>query len=249
MPARTSRPILVVDDDRKIVELVRTYLERAGHRVVAAGDGSAALAAIETEDPALVVLDLMLPVIDGLSVLEIVRRRGSTPVIILSARGTTSDRIEGLRTGADDYLPKPFSPGELVARVERVLARSGVEPPAKDQPPLVLGGLTVDRARHLVTVDGRPVPLPATELRLLVAILAADGRVLTRDQLLDAVYGLDSTAVLERTIDVLVGRLRDRLGDAADAPRFIVTVRGVGYRAGVGPVPAGAVPTAGAVGR
>jgi len=244
MPARTSRPILVVDDDRKIVQLVRTYLERAGYRVVAAGDGSAALAAIETEEPALVVLDLMLPVIDGLSVLEIVRRRGSTPVIVLSARGTTSDRIEGLRTGADDYLPKPFSPGELVARVERVLARSGAESPPEDRPPLVLGGLTVDRARHLVTVDGRPVAMPATELRLLVAILAADGRVLTRDQLLDAIYGLDSAAVLERTIDVLVGRLRDRLGDPADTPRFIVTVRGVGYRAGVAPVAAG-----GAVGR
>ncbi len=236
MSDRSTRPILVVDDDRKIVELVRTYLERAGHRVIAADNGSAALAAIEVEEPILVVLDLMLPVIDGLTVLEVVRRRGSIPVIVLSARGTTSDRIEGLRTGADDYLPKPFSPSELVARVERVIARSGVTAPAEDERPLVLDGLVVDRARHRTTVDGRPIPLTATELRLLVAILVADGRVLSRDQLLDAVYGLDATSVLERTIDVLIGRVRDQLGDAADAPRFIVTVRGVGYRAAVVPV-------------
>jgi DNA-binding response OmpR family regulator len=177
------------------------------------------------------VLDLMLPVVDGLSVLETIRRRGDTPVIILSARGTTSDRIEGLSVGADDYLPKPFSPAELVARVQRVLARSGVRGSASGSPLLVHDGLTVDRARHIVEVDGRPVSLSVTELRLLVAILEADGRVLSRDQLLDAVYGIDSSAILDRTIDVLVGRLRDKLGDPAATPRFIVTVRGAGYRA------------------
>lgn len=233
MSPEPDRPILVVDDDPKIIRLVRTYLERNGYRVVEAADGAAALEAIEGQDPALVVLDLMLPVVDGLSVLDAIRRRGDTPVIILSARGTTSDRIEGLSVGADDYLPKPFSPAELVARVQRVMARSGTARSAVGPPLLVHDGLTVDRARHIVEVDGHPVSLTVTELRLLVAILDADGRVLSRDQLLDAVYGIDSSAILDRTIDVLVGRLRDKLGDPAASPRFIVTVRGAGYRAAI----------------
>ena len=223
MSVHLVHPILVVDDDPKILRLVRTYLERSGFGVIEASDGAAALEAIEGHDPALIVLDLMLPIVDGLSVLDVVRRRGDTPVIILSARGTTSDRIEGLSVGADDYLPKPFSPAELVARVRRVLARSGIRGSAADAPLLVHDRLTVDRARHIVEVDGRPVSLSVTELRLLVA--------LSRDQLLDAVYGIDSSAILDRTIDVLVGRLRDKLGDPAAAPRFIVTVRGAGYRA------------------
>jgi len=233
MTPHLARPILIVDDDPKILRLVRTYLERSGFGVVEASDGAAALRAIEEQEPALVVLDLMLPVVDGLSVLEVIRRRGDTPVIILSARGTISDRIEGLSVGADDYLPKPFSPAELVARVQRVMARSGAAGSATGLPLLVHDGLTVDRARHIVEVNGRPVSLSVTELRLLVAILEADGRVLSRDQLLDAVYGIDSSAILDRTIDVLVGRLRDKIGDPAASPRFIVTVRGAGYRAAV----------------
>ena len=125
MSPPTDRPILVVDDDAKIVRLVRTYLERAGHRVVEAADGRAALSAIDREAPALVVLDVMLPEVDGLAVLKAVRRTDRTPVIILSARGMTDDRITGLAAGADDYLPKPFSPAELVLRVERILDRAG----------------------------------------------------------------------------------------------------------------------------
>ena len=231
MASDRERPIVVVDDDPKIVRLVRTYLERNGYRVVEASDGAAAIEAIREHDPVLVVLDLMLPVVDGLSVLETVRRGGDTPVIILSARGSTTDRIEGLSVGADDYLPKPFSPAELVVRVQRVLARSGATRPTADAPPLIRDGLVVDRSRHAVEVDGRPVSLTVTELRLLVAILEGDGRVLTRDQLLDAVYGVDSSGILDRTIDVLVGRLRDKLGDPAGSPRFVATVRGAGYRA------------------
>jgi DNA-binding response OmpR family regulator len=231
MAPHSAPTILIVDDDRKILRLVRVYLERSGFGVIEASDGATALRELEAHTPALVVLDLMLPVVDGLSVLEVIRQRGDTPVIILSARGTTSDRIEGLSVGADDYLPKPFSPAELIARVQRVLARSGVRGSASGPPLLVHDGLTVDRARHIVEVDGRPVSLSVTELRLLVAILEGDGRVLSRDQLLDAVYGIDSSAILDRTIDVLVGRLRDKLGDPAATPRFIVTVRGAGYRA------------------
>jgi len=226
-----SRPILVVDDDAKIVRLVRTYLERERYRVVEAFDGTAALAAIEAHDPALVVLDLMLPEVDGLAVVRAVRDRSDTPIIVLSARGTTADRIGGLGLGADDYVSKPFSPAELVLRVRRVLARAEGGRPAGPMPPLELRGLVVDRDRHLVMVDERRVTVTAIELRLLVALLEAGGRVLSRDQLMDAVYGADAGEILDRTIDVHVGRLRDKLDDPAAAPRFIATVRGSGYRA------------------
>jgi len=238
MRQETDRPILVVDDDAKIVRLVRAYLEREGYRVVGATDGRAALRAVELERPALIVLDLMLPEIDGLSVVRAIRNAADdTPIIILSARGTTADRISGLATGADDYLPKPFSPAELVLRVRRILARlkvsePGSSPESRPEPtePLVHGALVVDRDRHSVEIAGREVTLTAVEFRLLVALLEADGRVLTRDQLLDSVYGHDAEAVLERTIDVHVGRLRDKLDDTAIEPRYIATVRGVGYR-------------------
>jgi DNA-binding response OmpR family regulator len=228
-------PILVVDDDPKIVRLVRTYLEREGFRVVEAADGRSALAAIALEAPALVVLDLMLPEIDGLAVIRAVRRTDPTPILVLSARGTTADRIAGLTEGADDYLPKPFSPAELVLRVRRILERTGRArseigsgPPSA---PLRLGDLVVDPARHEVTVAARPVALTAVEFRLLAAVLAAGGRVLSRDQLLDAVYGHGEAEVLDRTIDVHVRRLRQKLGDDPNRPRYVATVRGVGYRA------------------
>jgi DNA-binding response OmpR family regulator len=223
------QPILVVDDDAKIVRLVRTYLERAGYRVVEAADGEAALAAIRREQPALIVLDIMLPEVDGLSVLRALRRTSRIPVIVLSARGTVGDKIEGLETGADDYLAKPFSPAELVVRVGRVLERAG-DGTGAHAGVLEHGDLVVDTARHDVTVGGRSVSLTAAEFRLLTALLEAGGRVLTRDQLMDAVYGIDEL-VLDRTIDVHIGRLRDKLGDDAAAPRYIATIRGVGYRA------------------
>jgi DNA-binding response OmpR family regulator len=237
-----TRPILVVDDDAKIVRLVRAYLERDGYQVIEAADGRAALAAVDAWRPALVVLDLMLPEIDGLDVVRAIRRSSDTPIIILSARGTTADRIAGLDTGADDYLAKPFSPAELVVRVRRVLARTAryASGQTTGLPPLSHGDLVVDRERYAATLAGRPIELTAIEFRLLVALLEADGRVLTRDQLLDAVYGLDGDAVLERTIDVHVGRLRDKLGDTAAEPRFVATVRGVGYRAMARPAVEGA---------
>jgi two-component system alkaline phosphatase synthesis response regulator PhoP len=228
------RPILVVDDDVKIVRLVRVYLERAGYRVVEATDGRSALAAIAVEMPLLVVLDVMLPEVDGLAVLRAVRRTDRTPVIILSARGLVDDRIAGLAAGADDYLPKPVSPAELVLRVERILERSGTgrsadPPPVKG--PIRHGDLVVDRDRHEVRAGDQLVTLTAIEFRLLVALLEADGRVLTRDQLLDAVYGQDEAGILDRTVDVHIGRLRDKLGDDAERPRYVATVRGSGYRA------------------
>jgi DNA-binding response OmpR family regulator len=230
----TSRPVLVVDDDVKILRLVRTYLERAGYRVVEASDGRAALSAIALEAPALVVLDVMLPEVDGLAVLRAVRRNDRTPVIIVSARGLTDDRIDGLAAGADDYLPKPFSPAELVLRVQRILERSDGVATSQVAPirgALQWGDLVVDRDRYEVHADGRPVMLTPVEFRLLLALLEADGRVLTRDQLLDAVYGQDEAAILDRTVDVHIGRLRDKLGDDADQPKYVATVRGAGYRA------------------
>ena len=239
-----DRPILVVDDDAKIVRLVRTYLEREGYAVIEAADGRTALELIEAANPALVVLDLMLPEIDGLSVVRAVRRRVDTPIGILSARGTTADRIAGLGVGADDYLPKPFSPAELVLRVQRVLARTS-QPPGGGRSTVDVGDVSIDLDRHVVMRKGRMVTVTAVEFRLLVALAEADGRVLTRDQLLDAVYGGDADGVLDRTIDVHIGRLRKRLGGAPGGGggggggggrgEVIATVRGVGYRSVAAP--------------
>lgn len=235
--ALDPRPILVVDDDPKIVRLVRTYLERDGHRVTEAADGGQALDSIAAEPPALVVLDLMIPEVSGLDIIRRVRAVGvRTPILVLSARGLTSDRITGLEAGADDYLPKPFSPAELVLRVQRLLERSGHgQHPPPVRPALTLGDLVVDRDRYEVRIATRPVTLTPTSFRLLVALLEADGRVISRDGLLDAIYGRDDEMVMDRTIDAHIKRLRTQLGDDAEQPRYIATVRGAGYRALAGP--------------
>ncbi|MEO6350991.1 MAG: response regulator transcription factor [Candidatus Limnocylindrales bacterium] len=235
----SNRPVLIVDDDAKIVRLVRTYLEREGFAIVTAADGIAALDAIAVHRPCLAVLDLMLPEMDGLAVIRALRDQSSpTKILVLSARGTLADRIRGLEDGADDYLPKPFSPAELVLRVKSILRRtdSDQDAPASSMDPaqaaeVVHSDLIIDPARYEVRRSGVAVELTRIEFQLLLALLRADGRVLTRDQLLDALYGQDATEVLDRTIDVHIGRLRDKLGDDSDQPRYITTVRGVGYRA------------------
>ena len=232
-----AAPILVVDDDAKIVRLVRTYLERDGFMVVTASDGPGALDAIERHAPALVVLDLMLPGLDGRAVIRAVRRddeSGRTPILVLSARSSTLDRIAGLEDGADDYLPKPFSPAELVLRVKSILRRTAPSASGQDRrdaPVIRYADQTVDPARHEGRRGDTAVDLTPVEFKLISAILAADGRVLSRDQLLDAVYGHESSDILDRTIDVHLRRLRDKLDDDPDAPRYVQTVRGVGYRA------------------
>ncbi|MGH2973462.1 MAG: response regulator transcription factor [Solirubrobacterales bacterium] len=232
-----QRTVLVVDDDRKIVQLVRAYLERDGHRVVAAHDGRAALSAFTNERPDLVVLDIMLPALDGYEVTRRIRAAGDTPILMLTARSSVPDRIHGLLQGADDYLPKPFSPAELAARVKAILRRArststaSTAPTSTPEPTLHHADLTIDPARFEVRQGDQIVPLTNVEFRLLATLIEADGRVLTRDQLLDAVYGHDEGEILDRTIDVHVGRLRDKLGDRADRPRYVATVRGVGYRA------------------
>ena len=221
-------PVLVVDDDPKIVELVRAYLQRAGYDVITAGDGEVALSNVEQMKPSLIVLDVMLPSIDGLLLTRYLRdSRNRVPILMMSARGRVDDRIRGLVEGADDYLAKPFSPAELVERVNAILRRSapGSLPAAK----LRYVDLEVDLERREVHRDGERVRLSDLEFRLLVAIIEAQGRVLTRSGLIETIYGLGGD-VFDRTIDVAVRRLRHKLGDDSDSPRYIATVRGVGYR-------------------
>jgi DNA-binding response OmpR family regulator len=231
----TDQPILVVDDDRKIVALVRAYLEREGFRVITAYDGREALRQARAEDPALIVLDLMLPEVDGFEVMRLLRADSDVPVLMLTARSSLPERIIGLERGADDYLPKPFSPAELVVRVKAVLRRVNQPTAAVTTTPstttLTQADLIIDTERYEVRRGEQLLPLTPVEFKLLVTLVAADGRALTRDQLLDAVYGSDDGDVLDRTIDVHIGRLREKLGDDAERPRYVMTVRGVGYRA------------------
>jgi DNA-binding response OmpR family regulator len=227
-PNAESAPILVVDDDPKIARLVRAYLEREGYAVTLAGDGIAALAAVRERRPSLVVLDVMLPELDGLSVARRVREESDIPILMLSARGSVAERVHGIAEGADDYLAKPFSPAELVVRVKAILRRSAA--PIRHET-LRLDDLVIDRERHEVARRGERLVLSTVEFRLLVALVEADGRVLSREALLDAIYGAADGEALDRTIDVYVRRLRERLGDASEQPRYVATVRGIGYRA------------------
>jgi len=228
MPA----PILVVDDDPKIVSLVKTYLEREGLRVVTAPDGQAALRAFNELHPGLIVLDLMLPELDGLALMRIIRERSDVPIVMLSARAQVEDRVYGIHEGADDYLAKPFSPAELVVRVKAVLRRvRDANGSGTHHGVLEHGDLTIDLDRVEVRRAGTAMSLTPAEFRLLVALVQAHGRVLTRQALLDSLYGPSQGDALERTVDVHIGRLRDKLGEEVGTPRYIVTVRGVGYRA------------------
>jgi two-component system response regulator MtrA len=220
--------VLVVDDDIKIAGLVQLYLERAGYAVAVANDGLAALRMMREVEPALIVLDVMLPGVDGNSVARIAREEAGIPIVMLSALGSTRHRVSGLEAGADDYLGKPFAPAELVARVRSVLRRAK---PAHMTGPLHHGELVFDPERRSVEMAGRPVELSPAEFEILAALLEADGRVVTRGQLVDRLHprgeGIDS-----RSIDVYVRRLRAKLGDSLDRPRYVATVRSVGYRLG-----------------
>ncbi len=232
MNREMAAPILVVDDDQKIVSLVKTYLEREGFRVVTAQDGAEALRLYREVDPRLIVLDLMLPELDGLALMRIVREQSAVPIVMLSARGGVADRVYGIHEGADDYLAKPFSPAELVVRVKAVLRRAqdgGSDPAHRGV--LRHGDLLIDRDRVEVTRGDRAIPLTPVEFRLLVALVEARGRVLSRQALLDALYGSAQGDALERTVDVHIGRLRDKLGEDISKPRYIATVRSAGYRA------------------
>ena len=228
-PAEVA-PILVVDDDPKTVRLVRTYLEREGFRVITAGDGRSAVEAARERQPSLIVLDVMLPELDGVEVTRILRRGSEVPVLMLSARGAVDDRVFGIGEGADDYLPKPFSPAELVVRIKALLRRAQARPRGAERGVLQHADLEIDLDRHEVRRGESTVALSLAEFRLLAALVAADGHVLTRQALLDALYGEGDGDALDRTIDVYIRRLREKLGDDPEAPRYVATVRGVGYR-------------------
>ena len=227
--AAEHAPILVVDDDPKILELVRVYLEREGLAVITAPDGIAALAAIRQRAPRAVVLDLMLPGLDGLAVIRAARADSSVPILMLSARGATADRISGIATGADDYLPKPFSPAELVVRLKALLRRS--TPTDGPTGRLALADLVIDPDRHQVVRGEERMTLTHSELALLLALVNARGRIVTREALLDSLYGKSEAEVMDRTVDVYIRRLREKLGDDPDKPRYIATARRAGYRA------------------
>ncbi len=219
--------ILVVDDEPDALEVIAFKLKEAGYIPLTAADGLRAVAVVREERPALVVLDLMLPQLDGLEVCKILRRDPATagiPIIMLTARAAEMDRIVGLELGADDYVTKPFSPRELVLRIKKVLARTrqADEPAAH----LRIGVLDIDAVRHLVEVDGKALTLTATEFKLLELLARRRGRVQTRDRLLQDVWGYDN-AIETRTVDTHMRRLREKLGPAAD---YLETIRGVGYR-------------------
>jgi two-component system, OmpR family, alkaline phosphatase synthesis response regulator PhoP len=222
--------ILIVEDDREIAQLVRDYLVRAGYGTSVAGDGEQALVAARNGNPDLIVLDLGLPGRDGLDVIREIRKSAQTPIVILTARGEETDRIVGLELGADDYIVKPFSPREVVARVRAVLRRSNA--PEDDRQVLKRGQMEIDLPRMKVTVDGHPIELTATEFQLLATMARRPGQVFTRGQLLDAVRG-DAFEGYERAIDAHIKNLRRKLEpDSPDSARpvFIQTVYGVGYR-------------------
>ena len=221
------KTVLVVDDEPKIVQLARDYLEHAGFTVLTSADGAAALHVARTRRPDLVVLDLGLPSMDGFDVTKALRAESSVPIVVLTARDDELDKVLGLELGADDYMTKPFSPRELVARVRSVLRRT--ERPAEANGRLVAGDVVVDRARRTVTVAGRSVELTATEFEILAALAAQPGRVFTRSQLLDAVHGVAFDSY-ERAIDAHVKNIRRKLEPDPHAPRFLLTVHGVGYR-------------------
>ena len=223
------KTVLVVDDEPKIVDVVREYLEHAGFSVRTAGDGPAALERARALAPDLVVLDLGLPGLDGLDVARQLRRSSRVPVIILTARGDEVDRIIGLEIGADDYLVKPFSPRELVARVRAVLRRVDEREMAGADEPIVRGDLAVDPARRRVTVAGKPVDLTPTEFDLLAHLARQPGRVFTRAQLLTAIHGV-AVESYERAVDAHVKNLRRKIEPDPRHPRYVLTAHGIGYR-------------------
>jgi two-component system alkaline phosphatase synthesis response regulator PhoP len=216
--------ILVVDDEKNIVELAKLYLEKEGYRVEGAYDGTEALAKIESLQPALVVLDLMLPEIDGWEVCRRVRGESDVPIIMLTARDDDVDKIVGLEMGADDYLTKPFNPRELLARVRAVLRRYEKAPPPEQV--IKIGQVTIDPQRREVTVGDRLVELRTKEFDLLLALAQHKGIVLSRDQLLDLVWGFDFYGQT-RTVDVHIAHLRDKL---VNSDLVIDTVWGIGYK-------------------
>lgn len=220
--------ILVIDDEASILNIVEGYLQADGHVVYTARDGASGLAAFRRYQPDMVILDIMLPEMDGMEVLQHIRRESDVYVIMLTARSEEFDRVMGLTIGADDYLTKPFSPRELVARVKVILRRGRSTTPDERQL-LSFKHLKIDTARHEVERDGAQIELTALEFRLLVTLATYAGMVLSREQLLEQVWGYDFYGE-ERVVDVHIGHIRQKLETDPTDPQFIITVRGVGYK-------------------
>jgi DNA-binding response OmpR family regulator len=226
--SKDSNPVLIVEDDRKTASLVALYLEREGFKTVAAHDGDQALELARRHNPVFVVLDLMLPKMDGWEVCRTIRRSSDVPILILTAREEEMDRVLGLSLGADDYVVKPFSPRELVARVKAILRRTRSE--SREQKNLLsFGRLVLDLQKRRVTLNNRPISLTRFEYNLLATFMAARGKIFSREELLTCLYP-SGEAVIDRVIDVHIGKLRQKIEDDVSTPRYILTVRGLGYR-------------------
>jgi DNA-binding response OmpR family regulator len=220
--------VLIVEDDNKTAALISLYLEREGYETAVAPDGVEALNLVRQKSPLLVVLDLMLPLLDGWEVCRRIREFSGVPILILTAKGEEFDRVLGLTMGADDYMVKPFSPRELVARIKAILRRMSAVSQDRSGS-LKVGTLVLDGYKHEVTVDNRPVVLTPSEFKLLRLFMNAPGRLFTREQLLEALYPLGGE-VVDKVIDVHIGKLRQKVEKDPANPRFILTIRGFGYR-------------------
>ncbi|MFC1532416.1 response regulator [Thermodesulfobacteriota bacterium] len=224
-----DNPVLIIEDDKHTASLVELYLKREGFRALKAEDGETGLAMAEEHQPVMIILDLMLPKMDGWEVCRRLRRKSDVPVIMLTARGEEIDRVSGLTLGADDYLVKPFSPRELMARVKAVLRRAS----SKDTSPesvLIYSGIELDLEKRRLSINNQTVSLTPHEFALLKTLMSAPGRVYTRDELLDRIYPRGEALVIERVVDVHIGKLRQKMEPDSSKPRYILTARGVGYR-------------------
>jgi DNA-binding response OmpR family regulator len=221
-------PVLIVEDDRNTAALIKTYLEKEGFQAIVAYDGEEGLKLIRTSQPGFVILDIMLPKIDGWEVCRRLRSFSDVPVLMLTAREEEIDRVLGLSLGADDYVVKPFSPRELLERVKAILRRARPVPGKKEQV-LKQGGLVLDPEKLKVTLHGRPVSLTSHEYKLLYALMRSPGRVFSRSELLDHFYQ-HGEVVVDRVIDVHIGKLRQKIEPDPANPEYIQTVRGFGYR-------------------
>jgi DNA-binding response OmpR family regulator len=221
--------VLVVEDDQKTASLIALYLEREGFQTIIASDGQHALELARQHKLTFVILDLMLPLVDGWEVCRRLRQSSDVPILILTARGEETDRVSGLTLGADDYVVKPFSPREVVARVKAILRRGRSETTGEKKL-LSRGSLVLDLEKHKVILAGRPILLTPHEFKLLQTLMAAPGRVFSRDELLAHLYPKHEAIVVDRVVDVHIGNLRQKIEEDPSDPHYVLTVRGVGYR-------------------
>lgn len=229
MPSGSEKTILVIEDDRNTANLITVYLKREGFRPLTSADGEAGLELALEQRPDLVILDLMLPKLDGWEVCRRLRQASGVPVIMLTARAEEVDRVAGLTLGADDYVVKPFSPRELMARVRAVLRRAPLPEPGR-KARLSHADVVLDLGKRQLRVAGRTVALTPHEYAILKALMAAPGRIFTREELIGHIYPRAEAVVIDRVVDVHIGKLRQKIEPDASAPQRILTVRGVGYR-------------------